>query len=421
MKYLLKAVKVHDTNSSFHQKVTDILIEDGIITQLVSDIVSTEEMIEISGESLIVSQGWIDLKAHFCDPGEEHKETIEKGLNSAAFGGFTHVCSLPSTHPVSDNKTQIEYQLRKSENHLVQLHPYGTVTHELKGENMAEYYDMMQAGAIAFTDDQKRINSGILYRALLYSKTFGGRIIAFSKDAAISNGGIVNEGYTSTMTGLKADPAVAEWIDIDRNIRLAKYTEGNLHLTAITTAESVELVRKAKAEGISVTADVHVEHLIFNDSQNLDFDSNYKFNPVLRNENDRQALWAGLYDGTIDFIVSNHRPMDTEEKEVVFDDASAGNIRLQTFINELMLAPEFNLEKVITIISERNRTFLNLPQPSTIEIGATADLTVFAPNQTWEFDKNSLISGCRNTYMLNKTLKGSVLAVINKGQIQYKD
>lgn len=420
MKYLLKAVTIFDKTSAHHRQKKDILIEEGVITKIENQL-AENDAITVTGEELIVSKGWVDLKAFLCDPGEEHKETIEKGLNAAAFGGFTHICSLPATHPSADNKTQIEYQIRKSENHLVQLHPYGTVTSELRGENMAEYFDMKQSGAIAFTDDEKRVSSGVLYRALLYSKTFGGKIVSFSNDLSISKGGIVNEGIASTMTGLKAAPAVAEWIDIERNIRLAAYTDGNLHLTGISTAESVELIRKAKAEGINVTADVHVEHLIFTEDKNLDFDTNYKFSPVLRTENDRTALWNALKDGTIDYIVSNHRPCDTEEKEVVFDDASFGTIRLQTVINELMLAPEFDIELVVDILSGRNRAFLETDTEATIEVGTAADLTVFAPKSKWIFNKDTLLSGCRNTYMLDQELIGAVVAVINRGQIQLKD
>lgn len=420
MRYLLKAVKIFDKTSSFYLQTKDILIENGFITNIENSI-TDENTVVVDGMDLAVSRGWVDLKAYLCDPGEEYKETIEKALDSAAFGGFTHVCSLPSTHPVADNKTQIEYQLRKAENHLVQLHPYGSVTKGIKGEEMAEFYDMLQSGAVAFTDDMKRISSGILYRSLFYTKTFGGKIVTFANDAALSKHGIVNEGVVSAMTGLKADPSVSEWIDIERNIRLAEYTGGNLHLTGISTAHGVALIRQAKKDGINVTADVHVEHLIFNEDKNLTFDSNYKFFPVLRTEDDRKALWSGLKDGTIDYIVSNHRPCDTEEKDVVFDEASFGTIRFQTFINELMQAPEFNLELVLDVLGNRNREFLNENTDTQIEIGNTADLTVFSTSKEWEFTHENLISGCKNTYMLGQTLKGSVLAVINRGQIQLKD
>src|SRR5690606_23896266 len=161
MRYLLKAVKIFDKTSSFYLQTKDILIENGFITNIENSI-TDENAVVVDGTDLAVSRGWVDLKAYLCDPGEEYKETIEKALDSAAFGGFTHVCSLPSTHPVADNKTQIEYQLRKAENHLVQLHPYGSVTKGIKGEEMAEFYDMLQSGAVAFTDDMKRISSGIL-------------------------------------------------------------------------------------------------------------------------------------------------------------------------------------------------------------------------------------------------------------------
>jgi dihydroorotase len=412
MKTLIKNATIISKGSALNGKKKDILIVNGIIEKI-EDAITDAADETIQGENLHVSTGWFDMTASFCDPGYEHKETIESGINAAMAGGFTGVGLLPETSPVVSGKSQVEYIRRKSENKSVEIVPYGSLSVNFDGQNMSEYHDMYLAGARAFTDGFRPVNSELLSRALMYSKNSGGLIMVFPNDKALSKGGQMHEGIESTKLGMKGIPAIAEELQVNRDIQLAEFNQSTLHFLNVSTKEAVESIRKAKKTGVKVTAQVAVANLLLDDASLRDFDSNYKVLPVLRSQEHIDALIDGLADGTIDCIASSHVPQDIESKDLEFEHAEFGMIGLETAFAVARTATQkkLKLEDLIEKFTTQPRKLLGLQNPE-IKKGEKVNLTVFNPDEKWIFTAKDIKSKSKNTPFVGRELVGRVIRVV---------
>lgn len=420
MNILIKSAHIIDSKSPYNGKVVDVLIENGMISSIKSKIVPQKNVKIIEAKNLHLSAGWLDMQVSFCDPGFEHKEDLNSGINAAIAGGYTGVAVVSSTNPPIHSKGDVQYIKNKTVNSIVDVHPIGTVSYRQEGKDISEMYDMQQAGAVAFSDDKKPItDAGLLMRALLYSQNFGSLIITHCDEKSISQDGKMNEGSTSTILGLKGIPALAEELMVGRNIFLAEYTNAPIHISNISTQKSVSLIKQAKANGLKITASINAYNIALDDTALLGFDSNYKLNPPLRIKSDMEALRKGLADGTIDAITSDHRPQDIESKDIEFDYASNGMIGLESAFGLINTNKgKIKLETIIDALTTNPRTILKLEQPKIAE-GQQANITLFDPEAEWIFEKKNIRSKSANTPFIGTKFKGKVIGIINKKQSHF--
>ena len=410
MNIILKKAKIVDSRSNYHNQVVDIKIEKGIICEISKSITTEKGFEVIEHENLHVSEGWFDSSVSFGEPGFEERETIKNGLDTASKSGFTAVALNPNTNPILDNQALINFVRQKANEHTTKLYPIAAMTKNSDTHNLAELFDMKNAGAVAFGDYKRPIeNANVLKLALQYVQDFDGLVIAFSQDKNIKGNGIANEGEASTKLGMKGIPNLSEDIQIARNLLLLEYTGGRLHIPTISTKRSVELIKEAKAKGLNVTCSVAVHNLFFTDEVLEGFDSNFKVNPPIRTKEDVQALIKGVKNGTIDMITSDHNPLDIEHKKLEFDKATDGIIGLESAFGALnsILPLEIIIEKLT--LSKSIFGIKNHP----IEVGQKADLTLFNPDFTYPFsEKENIFSKSKNSPFIGKKLKGKVYRIV---------
>lgn len=395
-------------------KKKDLLIENGTIKKIADSINNENSIKEINLENLHISQGWFDSSVCFGEPGFEERETIENGLNTAAKSGFTAVAVNPNTYPVADNKSAIEFIKNKSSNFATELYPIGSLTKGSKGNDLAELFDMKNSGAIAFGDYNKPIsNANFLKICLQYAQNFDGLIMSFPQDNSIAGKGLVNEEKNSTKLGLSGIPGLAEEMQIARDLFILEYTGGKLHIPTISTAKSVNLIKKAKKKGLDVTCSVSAHHLTLTDKELFKFDSNTKVLPPLRTLKDTKALIKGIKEGIIDMITSDHNPIDIEHKKLEYQNAKFGTIGLESLFGVLNKVVE--TESLIVNLTTKPRNRFNITNHPILE-GEKANLTLFNPDFDSEFTEENILSTSKNSIFLNKKMSGKVYGIISKNK-----
>ncbi len=425
MKVALKNINLIHPEQKIDEKNISILLTDGIILKIGK--LSKEDLDgakELDLDNKYVVPGFFDMHVHLREPGREDKETVETGCNSAANGGFTAVACMPNTEPAIDSAEVVNFIKEKASAHLVDVYPIGAATLKREGEVIAPMAELHEAGVVGFSDDGVAIRSAsVLRRALEYSSMYNVPIIEHCEDESLT-GGAMNEGVNSTMLGLPPVPAVSEDIIVGRDILMAEYTGGKIHIAHISTATAVEMVRQAKKKSLPVTAEVTPHHFTLTDDAVKTYDANAKMSPPLRTQKDVDALLEGLKDGTIDVIASDHAPHAIEEKETEFQYAPNGIVGLETEValtlSELYHKKILTLEQVIEKLSINPRKICNIPIPK-FEVGESADFTILDLNLVWTVDIKEFKSKSKNSPFDKRLLTGKSVGVINNGKLFYND
>ena len=403
----------------------DVLIRDGRIVAIADSLGDAPEaegvrVYDASGKT--ISQGWMDMHVHFREPGQEHKETIETGARAAAFGGFTAVACMPNTEPPIATRDVVEFVAKRAEGLVVDVHPIGTVSKGRKGEELAEMADMAAGGAVAFSDDGSPVqHGGLMRRALEYARTLGKPILGHEEDLTLNPHGHMNEGAVATRLGLPGIPGLAEEAMIARDALLAEFTGGRFHVCHISTAAAVDIVRRAKARGVPITAEACPHHWALTDAavETSGYDTHTKMHPPLRTVADAQAIKDGLADGTIDAIATDHAPHAGFEKEVEFIVAPFGILGLETCWGltgrDLIVPGVLSVEDAVRKLAVAPREILGLEVPN-LDEGAEANLTVFDATTEWTFEKRHIRSKSHNTPFVGAPMVGRAWAVVNHGQ-----
>ncbi len=405
--------------------VADVLVSGGRIEAVGRNIPAGDGVTVIEAAGKVVAPGLVDLHVHLREPGQEDVETVASGAMAAAAGGFSAVCAMPNTDPVTDNQAAVGFIVSQAQRAArARVYPIGAVSLGQKGQQLAEFGELVGAGAVAVSDDGKPVVSSHLMRtALEYARTFGIPVADHCEDPTLAAGGAMHEGLVSTRLGLKGIPAAAEEIMVARDIILAELTGGHVHLCHMSTRGSVELIRRAKAQGLRVTAEACPHHFSLTHERCAGYDTNAKMNPPLREAADREAIRQGLKDGTIDVIATDHAPHHYDAKEREFDDAPNGIIGLETAlglaITELVDGGVLTLPELVDRMSTTPARIFSLPG-GTLAVGAPGDVVVFDPTVEWEVRPEAFYSKSRNTPFAGRRLRGRTETTIVRGEIVFQ-
>jgi dihydroorotase len=415
MKLLIKKATIVDLGNPLNGQVKNILVEKGKLS-FVEENTAADKTIE--GEKLCVSIGWFDMRVTMGEPGMEHKEDIESVCASAAAGGFTAIASMPNTKPPVQTKDAVSYIRTRTKKSLVTIYPIASVTLGNKGEELTEMIDLHTAGAVAFSDGDKPVwHTDVMLKALQYTQTFAGLVINHAEDKLLTHGAQMNESLVSTRLGLRGFPKLAEELMIARDLQILEYTGGRLHFAHVSSPASLDLIRTAKKKGLEVTCDIAAYQLVLNEELLTSFDTNYKVNPPLRSVKDIEAYWKAIADDTIDVIVSDHIPHDTECKNLEYDLADFGMIGLETMFAVLNTNNKnISLDKLISKFTKAPRTILKVELPK-LQEGSPAEFTVFDLEEEWTYEEKNIKSKSKNSPFLGQKLKGKVKGVV-KGELQ---
>ncbi|MDR0308189.1 MAG: dihydroorotase [Chitinispirillales bacterium] len=404
--------------------IYNIILDNGKVKAVCTDIPSEYFDVEIlNAEGMWVLPGLVDMHVHLREPGREDKETIATGTQAAAAGGFTAVACMPNTNPVLDEESKIRYVIQRGEGCPCRIYPIGAITKSLEGEELTPFGEMVKTGAKAVSDDGKSVaKSNVMRNALNYSKSFNIPVICHSEESTLSYKGHMNEGLISTELGIRGIPVIAEDIAVSRDLLLAEYTGARVHIAHVSTAGSVRLIREAKSRGVKVTAETCPHYFTLTDKDVGMYDTNKKMNPPLRTDIDREAVIAGLADGTIDVVASDHAPHVSEEKDVEFDAAAFGVVGLETslgvvltaLVHKGILTPAQMVERMS--IAPNKILGLN---GGTLKAGSVADITIVNPSVKWTVDLDGFFSKSRNTAFMGMELEGAAAYTILDGKVVY--
>ncbi len=422
---LLKGGRVVDPSQGM-DGVFDLLLTDGLVAGLGEGLEAPEDARIIDATGLVVTPGLIDVHVHLREPGAEHKETIATGARAAAAGGFTAVCAMPNTDPPIDDPASVAFVAAVGRRaNAARVYPIGAISVGQKGERLTEIGEMTVAGAVGITDDGHPVmDSGLMRLALEYSLAFGIPVADHPEDLGLSKDGVMNEGLVSTRLGLKGKPNASEDAHIVRDLILAKLTGGRIHLQHVSTSAGVEAIRQAKADGVRVSAEATPHHLLLTDEEVEGYRTEVKVNPPLRSQKDVDAVRAGLQDGTLDIIATDHAPHHYDEKEAAFDDAPFGIVGLETclglILTHIVSEGVIDLPTMVQRMSCTPATAYSLPG-GTLEPGSPADVTVIDPEMEWTVDPRAFLSKGRNTPFGEWKLKGKARMTIVGGGVVWEE